>query len=151
MIDDIDSKIIKLLGKDARMPNNQIAKAIKVSEGTVRNRIAKLLKQKIINISLIRNVNQMNNPGIAFIGLDVEASLKDKIAKQLSKMPEVRFVSTLMGRHDLMAFVLAENAAELSHILYQKIASIEGVQFTESSIGLKYFKYDYKWGRLVDE
>ncbi|MEY2973406.1 MAG: hypothetical protein RI886_1183 [Pseudomonadota bacterium] len=151
MIDDIDSKIIKLLGKDARMPNNQIAKAIKVSEGTVRNRIAKLLNQKIINISLIRNVNQMNNPGIAFIGLDVEASLKEKIAKQLSRMPEVRFVSTLMGRHDLMAFVLAENAAELSHILYQKIASIEGVQFTESSIGLKYFKYDYKWGRLVDE
>ncbi|MGA1762677.1 MAG: Lrp/AsnC family transcriptional regulator [Gammaproteobacteria bacterium] len=151
MIDDIDSKIIKLLGKDARMPNNQIAKAIKVSEGTVRNRIAKLLNQKIINISLIRNVNQMNNPGIAFIGLDVEASLKEKIAKQLSRMPEVRFVSTLMGRHDLMAFVLAENAAELSHILYQKIASIEGVRFTESSIGLKYFKYDYKWGRLVDE
>lgn len=151
MIDDIDSKIIKLLGKDARMPNNQIAKAIKVSEGTVRNRIAKLLNQKIINISLIRNVNQMNNPGIAFIGLDVEASLKEKIAKHLSRMPEVRFVSTLMGRHDLMAFVLAENAAELSHILYQKIASIEGVQFTESSIGLKYFKYDYKWGRLVDE
>ena len=151
MIDDIDSKIIKLLGKDARMQNNQIAKAIKVSEGTVRNRIAKLLNQKIINISLIRNVNQMNNPGIAFIGLDVEASLKEKIAKQLSRMPEVRFVSTLMGRHDLMAFVLAENAAELSHILYQKIASIEGVQFTESSIGLKYFKYDYKWGRLVDE
>lgn len=151
MIDDIDSKIIKLLGRDARMPNNQIAKAIKVSEGTVRNRIAKLLNQKIINISLIRNVNQMNNPGIAFIGLDVEASLKEKIAKQLSRMPEVRFVSTLMGRHDLMAFVLAENAAELSHILYQKIASIEGVQFTESSIGLKYFKYDYKWGRLVDE
>ena len=63
----------------------------------------------------------MNNPGIAFIGLDVEASLKEKIAKQLSRMPEVRFVSTLMGRHDLMAFVLAENAAELSHILYQKI------------------------------
>jgi hypothetical protein len=50
-----------------------------------------------------------------------------------------------------MAFVLADNATELSHILYQKIASLEGVQFTESSIGLKYFKYDYKWGRLLSE
>jgi len=93
----------------------------------------------------------MDNPGIAFVGLDVEASLKDKIAMQLSKMSEVRFVSSLMGRHDLMAFVLADNATELSHILYQKIASLEGVQFTESSIGLKYFKYDYKWGRLLSE
>jgi len=46
MIDHIDSKIIALLGKDARMPNNKIAKAINVSEGTVRNRIAKLLKKK---------------------------------------------------------------------------------------------------------
>ena len=83
MIDHIDSKIIALLGKDARMPNNKIAKAINVSEGTVRNRIAKLLKKNIINISLIRNVNQMDNPGIAFVGLDVEASLKDKIAMQI--------------------------------------------------------------------
>lgn len=151
MIDHIDSKIIALLGKDARMPNNQIAKVINVSEGTVRNRIAKLLKENIIDISLIKNINQMDNPGIAFVGLDVEASQKDKVAKQLSKMPEVRFVSTLMGRHDLMAFVLADNAAELSHVLYQKIASLEGIRFTESSIGLKYFKYDYKWGRLLSE
>ena len=40
-LDQTDKKIIQLLGADARMSNNQMAKVIGVTEGTVRNRIQK--------------------------------------------------------------------------------------------------------------
>ena len=106
-LDQTDKKIIQLLGADARMSNNQMAKVIGVTEGTVRNRIQKLIENKIIKISVINNINRMNNPALAFVGLDVETRSKDAVAKALSKMKEVRFVSTLIGRHDLMAFILA--------------------------------------------
>ena len=43
-LDQTDKKIIQLLGADARMSNNQMAKVIGVTEGTVRNRIQKLIK-----------------------------------------------------------------------------------------------------------
>ena len=45
-LDQTDKKIIQLLGADARMSNNQMAKVIGVTEGTVRNRIQKLIKNK---------------------------------------------------------------------------------------------------------
>ena len=65
-LDQTDKKIIQLLGADARMSNNQMAKVIGVTEGTVRNRIQKLIKNKVkkllsVNFSLIdlRNPNRM--------------------------------------------------------------------------------------------
>jgi Lrp/AsnC family transcriptional regulator for asnA, asnC and gidA len=149
-LDQTDKKIIQLLGADARMSNNSMAKAIAVTEGTVRNRIQKLIKNKIIKISVINNINRMENPAVAFIGLDVETRSKDSVAKALSKMKEVRFVSTLIGRHDLMAFVLAKDINILSKVLYEDISSLPGVRFSESSIGLKYYKYDYRWARILD-
>ena len=89
-------------------------------------------------------------PDIAFVGLDVETRSKDSVAKALSKMKEVRFVSTLLGRHDLMVFILAEDVTKLSKVLYEEISSLPGVRFSESSIGLKYYKYDYRWARILD-
>ena len=149
-LDQTDKKIIQLLGADARMSNNSMAKAIAVTEGTVRNRIQKLIKNLIIKISVINNINRMENPAVAFIGLDVETRSKDSVAKALSKMKEVRFISTLIGRHDLMAFVLAKDINILSKVLYEDISSLAGVRFSESSIGLKYYKYDYRWARILD-
>ena len=67
-LDQTDKKIIQLLGADARMSNNQMAKVIGVTEGTVRNRIQKLIENKIIKISVINNINRMENPSVAFVG-----------------------------------------------------------------------------------
>ena len=89
-LDQTDKKIIQLLGADARMSNNQMAKVIGVTEGTVRNRIQKLIKNRVIKISVINNINRMENPSLAFVGLDVETRAKDSVAKALSKMKEVR-------------------------------------------------------------
>ena len=136
-LDQTDKKIIQLLGADARMSNNQMAKVIGVTEGTVRNRIQKLIHNKVIKISVINNINRMENPSLAFVGLDVETRAKDS-------------VSTLMGRHDLMVFILAEDVTKLSKVLYEEISSLPGVRFSESSIGLKYYKYDYRWARILD-
>ena len=66
-LDLTDKQIIQLLGADARMSNNQMAKAIGVTEGTVRNRIQKLIQNKIIKIAVINNINRMDNPAVAFV------------------------------------------------------------------------------------
>ena len=56
-LDQTDKKIIQLLGADARMSNNQMAKVIGVTEGTVRNRIQKLIENRslkfLLSITLI--------------------------------------------------------------------------------------------------
>ena len=55
-LDQTDKKIIQLLGADARMSNNQMAKVIGVTEGTVRNRIQKLIKNRVGTPYLIKRL-----------------------------------------------------------------------------------------------
>ena len=45
---------------------------------------------------------------------------------------------------------LNETKTKLSKVLYEDISSLPGVRFSESSIGLKYYKYDYRWARILD-
>ena len=98
-----------------------------------------------IKLSEINSIFVNQGPG-KFSGIRTSIA----VAKALSKMKEVRFVSTLIGRHDLMAFVLAKDINILSKVLYEDISSLPGVRFSESSIGLKYYKYDYRWARILD-
>jgi len=51
-LDQTDKKIIQLLGADARMSNNQMAKVIGVTEGTVRIESKNLLKIKLLKSPL---------------------------------------------------------------------------------------------------
>ena len=53
-------------------------------------------------------------------------------------------------RENTLAFVLAKDINILSKVLYEDISSLPGVRFSESSIGLKYYKYDYRWARILD-
>ena len=47
-MDDIDKTIIKILTKDSRTPNTEIAQKVNLSEGSVRARIDKLISSGAI-------------------------------------------------------------------------------------------------------
>ncbi len=47
-MDEKDYEILKLLRENSRMSNMEIARELKVSEGTIRKRIANLYKSGII-------------------------------------------------------------------------------------------------------
>ena len=38
---------------------------------------------------------------------------------------------------------------QIQGVLHE-FSSLPGVRFSESSIGLKYYKYDYRWARILD-
>jgi len=51
-LDQIDFKMIKLLQKDGRISNTEIAKKVSISEATVRSRLNRLIEEKFIQIEL---------------------------------------------------------------------------------------------------
>lgn len=48
MIDYLDERIIEILKKDSRRPFVDIANQLKVSEGTIRSRVRRLVDEDII-------------------------------------------------------------------------------------------------------
>ena len=47
-MDDLDRRILSILRRDSRAPYTQIADRVDTSEGTVRNRVERLVEEGII-------------------------------------------------------------------------------------------------------
>ena len=74
-LDATDRAILEELWRDARMSNRQIASRLGVSEGTVRSRIRRLTEEKRIRITAIRNIEALERPISAMVGIEVEPTL----------------------------------------------------------------------------
>jgi len=88
LLDDIDRKIITVLGKDARTSLRKISELVDVSLGTVSNRVKKMEKKGIIEgYSVILNPDHIGWELNVVIGLRIQKGrlieIQEKIAKTL--------------------------------------------------------------------
>jgi len=96
-IDHIDHAIIRLLQQDGRTPYTEIAKRLQISEGTVRNRIARLIENQSIQIVALIDPYQMGFDAAAMIGVSVEPPLIEAAAEQIARFPEVSYLVLVSG------------------------------------------------------
>ncbi len=143
MIDEKDRKIIELLQKNARIPYTEIAKKINLSEGAVRKRVNALEEKGIIKkyVAII-DPKKLGYENITILGLDVEPTKLLEIAKEISKMEEVKCVYISTGDHMIMAEIWAKDGKQLSEILGKKIGRIEGIKRICPAIILEKVKGD---------
>ena len=141
-IDDVDLKIVQCLEENGRIPNNEIACRLSLSEGTVRNRIQKLLSYNFLRIKGLTNPNVRQDKLLLFILVKV-ALHKDweKIGKKLSDIPEVKSVSMVTGRFDIILEVYLE-PDRIMNFISEQISDIQNILSTESLIVVKSYE---KW------
>ena len=127
-MDDKDLRILEMLEKNARVSNIEIARALGISEGTVRKRIEKLEREGVIRRYTIEiDPKKLGYNTIVLLGMDAEPKHFLSAAEELSKLDCVKWVYTSTGDHMIMVEVWARDAAELSRIISDKISKIEGV------------------------
>ncbi len=68
-MDTLDREIIQLLQVNGRLNNAEIARAISVSEGTVRRRLKRLRDDSVIKVVAVPDVEKMGKSVTAMIGL----------------------------------------------------------------------------------
>jgi Lrp/AsnC family transcriptional regulator, regulator for asnA, asnC and gidA len=141
-VDKMDQKIIDCLKSDGRMPNNEIAVKLSVSEGTVRNRIRKLTKNGFMKVKGLIDPNQITEKQVIFIGAKVAVSKDlEKAAETVSKLPNVNSTSVVTGRFDLIIELFTEPYAVINFIC-NDLGKLDSIISTESFLTLK--NYD-KW------
>jgi len=150
LLDEADQRILSWLSKDARTSNRQIASKLGVAEGTVRARIKRMEEDKLMRITAVTNINCFPNPALAYIWIEVERSSQSAdVAKTLAQMGEIGFVGLMMGRFDILVITMVQSNEQLAEFIHQRITSIEGVRRTESTLGVKFVKQDYRMSRIV--
>lgn len=133
-MDELDRQLVSILRADSRKPASTIAQALKVSRGTVQNRIERLIAQGVILGFTIKTRPEAEaNRVRAIMTIAIEGERSKKVLKALRGFPEVATVHTTNGRWDLVAELDVETLAQFSHTLDQ-IRQVEGIAATETSI-----------------
>lgn len=133
-MDETDRKLLALLRANAREPAAVLAKKLKVSRGTVQNRIARMLASGSIRGFTVRTAPELSTSRIrAVMCIAIEGEKSAKVTRALQGFPEVESVYTTNGRWDLVAEIGTDSLADFSRTL-DEIRLIEGIAATETSI-----------------
>jgi len=143
-LDEIDKIILRLLQEDGRMSYSEISRRIKIPESTVRVRVNKLVKNGVIRkFAALINPFKAGYEIIAFIGIDSEPAKVRHVIDELAKLPEVDVLGIATGAHDIFMQVTAKNLQELETFILEKLARIDGIKSTETSILTSVRKWGY--------
>jgi Lrp/AsnC family transcriptional regulator, regulator for asnA, asnC and gidA len=147
-IDKTSRQIIAMLQRDGRCPNTVIARALGVSEATVRARIDALMDAGILQIIGLTDPGNMGFPVMAMIGVQANNDL-NRIAELVSTWPETTYVVISAGSYDLLVELVCTDNADLLRLVEQ-LRAVDGVRSTESFIYISRHKLNYAWAQDVD-
>ena len=139
-MDDTDRALIALLRKDARTNIATLASKLKVSRGTVSNRLRKLEdEQVIVGYSVRLRPDAEPNQIRAWMSVLIEGNQTRAVIASLLGEPGVEALHDTNGRWDLLAEIRAQNMNELSQVL-ERIRLVKGIANTETHILLATYR-----------
>jgi len=139
-MDELDNAILRFLQKNGRIPYTEISQNLSVSEGTVRNRISRLLKEGIVRIVGIADPVKMGYALAAMIAINVHGAQGEEVATHIADLPEVSDVLMISGEFDLMVQIYCRDSEHLSIFINTALRTIPGISRTQTFIIMKTFK-----------
>lgn len=133
-MDNTDRRLLAILRTDGRASISKLADVLKISRGTVQNRIDRLTTEGIIAGFTVR-IAAAEDPDAVRAVMLIEITGQKTLAaiKTLRGVPEIRALHTTNGAWDLVAEIQTENLAEFDRVL-RHIRALDGVSKSETSL-----------------
>jgi DNA-binding Lrp family transcriptional regulator len=139
-MDSTDQQLIALLRHNARASVATLAHQLKVSRGTVSNRIRKLEDEGVlVGYTVLLKPDAQTQQIRAWMSIAVEGNQTRAVIGTLLGEPGVAALHDTNGRWDLLAELRAANLQELAEVL-ERVRLIKGIANTETSIHLMTYK-----------
>ena len=140
--EEIRREILRILGEDGRLTSSQIAERLAVDVQEVAETVAELEKKNvIIGYSAIFNESELPESKVkAVIEVKVRPEREggfDKIARRLSRFPQVSSLYLMSGGFDLLLEIKGATLQEVAEFVSSKLASMDGVLSTSTHFLLK--------------
>lgn len=138
-------KMLKVLAKDARLTNEQLAAMLNTTEADITARIAKLEKEGVIRgYQALVDWDKTDREYVtAIIDLQI-APTKDRgfdgIAEVLMSFDEVESVSLMSGGYDLSVTITGRSFRDVAMFVATRLSPLDGVLATATHFVLKKYK-----------
>ena len=129
---------------DGRRAFTAIAKDLGISEASVRQRVARLLRTNVIQIVAVSSPLDLGLMW-AQIHLRVKGDRIEAVAQAVAELLQVDYVSICAGDFDIIVGVVAHDREELLDVLVNHIRTIPGIEQADFVLNLKILKDNYEW------
>ena len=133
-LDKTDEKIIKILQKNARLSNKQIAAEVGIAESTCSERMRKLQRKKIFfGFHAFIDSSKLGTNIEAMVAIKLTKNTKDEVEdfkKSMSLLSEVVNIYHLAGQVDFMLYIAVRDKDHLrdfvmDHVTKDYVKSLE--------------------------
>ena len=144
-LDDADKSLVELLQHDGRLPYTRLAARIGLSEAAVRQRVNRLIENKVVQIVAVTDPLTLGFSRQAMVGVKIEGDII-AVSDALALISEVDYVVCTSGSFDLLFELVCEDDEHLLTVLNDRVRTIPGVRSTETFMYLRLRKQTYAWG-----
>jgi len=141
LLDEVNLRILDILGRDASRPFVEIAKELEISDATVHIRVRRLLAAGILRKFTIATDNVLlGYDHLAFIGININEGSGDEVIASLSQLDEILELHEIYGQFDLLLKIRAKSLEEMREIVANKIGKVPQITEAELMTVLKTIK-----------
>lgn len=134
IIDDKDRALLELLSANSRESVAELARQLKLSRSTVKDRIERLETRGVITGYTVRFSEEYAVGQIqAHVMISSDPKLASQIVRNLRQIAAVKSLYAVNGIYDMIAVLSAESTRSLDQTL-DRIGDMEGIEKTVSSI-----------------
>jgi Lrp/AsnC family transcriptional regulator for asnA, asnC and gidA len=134
MLDELGVKIIGELQEDARQSFREIGRKLKVSEGTVRNRVKGLVTSNTMRISAIPNPEKIGLNFMCIMCIEVKVGTAEKVEHRLIQSPNVYYLCGCTGAYDIIGVFVFHTPSEFDAFVKDVIADIPEIVRTTTFV-----------------
>jgi Lrp/AsnC family transcriptional regulator for asnA, asnC and gidA len=134
MLDELGQQIIKELQEDARQSFREIGRKLKVSEGTIRNRVKSLISSNAMKISALPNPEKLGMNFMCIMCIEVRVGTAEKVEKLLVKSPNVYYLCGCTGNFDIIGIFLFRAPKDFDEFVKDVIANIPDITRTSTFV-----------------
>jgi Lrp/AsnC family transcriptional regulator, regulator for asnA, asnC and gidA len=141
LLDEVNLRILDILGRDASRPFVEIAKELEISDATVHIRVRRLLAAGILRKVTIATDNVLlGYDHLAFIGININEGSADEVIASLLMFDEILELHEIYGQFDLLLKIRAKSLEEMREIVANKIGKVPQITEAELMTVLKTIK-----------
>ncbi len=137
--------VLKLILEGEYLSTRQMGEILGLSEAEVQVELDALRKEQILlGWRPVLNPDHLNEDEVRAV-IEVKISPEreggfDRIAERISKFERVESCYLMSGAYDLLVFVKADNLKRVASFVFEKLATIEGVNSTATHFMLRAYK-----------
>jgi len=141
--DQLDMRLLELLGVDGRRSVAELAARLDITESMARRRLEALTGDGRARFATVVQAQTLGYDVELFVWLSVDLGHLEEIVDRLRARREVRYLSVTAGYSDLACEVILRDADDLYRFNTQVLGSLPGIRSVELGLELQTVKRAY--------